>query len=151
MSNSSRICIVGGGIIGVSIGFHLSEAGCTNVTIVERTNIACAASGRAGGFLAKNWRTGAEGKFSESSFQAHNDLAKRLKEEFSTDVMYRRLTTLNLSINETESSTKRTDSKSTLPKWVTTEVDEQETLGNEETTAQVHPGYEFDKTIFPLN
>ncbi|CAF0763639.1 unnamed protein product [Adineta ricciae] len=140
MSNSSRICIIGGGIIGVSIGFHLSEAGCTNVTIVERTNIACAASGRAGGFLAKNWRTGDEGKFSESSFQAHNDLAKRLKEEFSTDVMYRRLTTLNLSINEAESSTKRTDSKSTLPKWVTTEVDEQETLGNEETTAQVHPG-----------
>ncbi|CAF1555584.1 unnamed protein product, partial [Adineta steineri] len=92
MTNPTRICIIGGGIIGASIAFHLSEAGCSNITIVERTNIACGASGRAGGFLAKNWRTGAEGKFSESSFLAHNELAERLKNEFSTDVLYRRLT-----------------------------------------------------------
>ena len=140
-----RVCIIGGGIIGASIAFHLSEAGCTDVTIVERTNIACGASGRAGGFLAKNWRSGAEGNFSETSFIAHSDLAERLKREFSTDVMYRRLTTFNLSINEVNPQTneiQQTKDHSSLPKWITADVREKELLGNEETTAQVHPGYD---------
>ena len=53
MSNPIRICIIGGGVIGASIAFHLSEAGCSHTTIVERTSIACGASGRAGGFLAR--------------------------------------------------------------------------------------------------
>ena len=139
-----RVCIVGGGIIGASIAFHLSEAGCTNIIIVERTNIACAASGRAGGFLAKNWRSGTEGQFSESSFLAHNALAERLKTEYGLDVLYRRLTTFNLSIAETSNRTGVTsDSRNdpSLPKWITGHVDEKEMLGNQETTAQVHPGY----------
>ncbi|CAF2707206.1 unnamed protein product [Rotaria sp. Silwood2] len=143
MANSNRICIIGGGIIGASIGFHLSEAGCSNITIVERTNIACGASGRAGGFLAKNWRSGVEGKFSESSFLAHSELSKRLKNEFSTDVMYRRLTTYNISIRETHGKTKtikQTNDNQSLPKWITGDVHEKEMLGNEDTTAQVHPG-----------
>ncbi|CAF3338730.1 unnamed protein product [Rotaria sp. Silwood1] len=143
MAHSNHICIIGGGIIGASIGFHLSEAGCSNITIVERTNIACGASGRAGGFLAKNWRSGVEGKFSESSFLAHSELSKRLKNEFSTDVMYRRLTTYNISVNETHGKTKtnkQTDDDKSLPKWITADVHEKEILGNEDTTAQVHPG-----------
>lgn len=137
-----RICIIGGGIIGASIAFHLTEAGCSNVTIVERTGVACGASGRAGGFLAKNWRSGAEGKFSEASFIAHSELAERLKNEFSVDVLYRRLTTFNLSIDETGKPTKKPTDQPSLPKWVTANVRESETLGTEETTAQVHPGYE---------
>jgi glycine/D-amino acid oxidase-like deaminating enzyme len=143
MANSIRICIIGGGIIGASIAFHLSEAGCSNITIVERTNIACGASGRSGGFLAKNWRSGAEGKFSESSFLAHSELAKRLKDEFATDVLYRRLTTINLSISESNDKTKKvkqTNDNQSLPKWITGDVNEQEIIGNEDTTAQVHPG-----------
>ncbi len=151
MANPIRICIIGGGIIGASTAFHLSEAGCSNITIIERTNIACGASGRSGGFLAKNWRSGAEGKFSESSFLAHSELAKRLKNEFSIDVMYRRLTTINLSISEINDKTKKikqsNDNKS-LPKWITAEVNEQEILGNEDTTAQVHPGYNLIKTKY---
>jgi glycine/D-amino acid oxidase-like deaminating enzyme len=147
MANPIRICIIGGGIIGASIGFHLSEAGCSNITIVERTNIACGASGRAGGFLAKNWRSGAEGKFSESSFIAHSELAERLKNEFSIDVMYRRLKTFNLSINEITDKTNQSSDDNSLPKWITANVNGKEMLGNEETTAQVHPGYDLINKI----
>ena len=138
-----RICIVGGGIIGASIGFHLSEAGCSNITIVERSNIACGASGRAGGFLAKNWRTGAEGKFSEASFIAHSQLAERLKNEFSTDVGYRRLTTFNVTIDERDETVDQmrpSQTNESLPKWITAGVSTHDILGDEETTAQVHPG-----------
>lgn len=146
-----RVCIIGGGIIGASIAFHLCEAGCTDVTIVERTNVACGASGRAGGFLAKNWRSGVEGKFSESSFIAHSELAERLKKDYSIDVMYRRLTTFNLSITEVDEQTgdkKQERNDQTLPKWITADVREKELLGDEETTAQVHPEYEEETERF---
>lgn len=143
MANSPRICIVGGGIIGASSAFHLSEAGCTNITIVERTNIACGASGRAGGFLAKDWRLGAEGQFSEASFQAHSKLAARLQTEFGFDVMYRRVTTFNVTVSETKNpkqTMKQAIHAKHLPEWFTADAHEHGNLGNEETTAQVHPG-----------
>lgn len=50
--NVGKIVIVGGGIIGCSIAYHLTELGVP-CTLVERCSIACAASGKAGGFLAR--------------------------------------------------------------------------------------------------
>lgn len=46
------IVIVGGGIIGCSIAYHITELGVP-CTLVERCSIACGASGKAGGFLAR--------------------------------------------------------------------------------------------------
>ena len=50
--NVGKIVIVGGGIIGCSVAYHLTELGVP-CTLVERCSIACAASGKAGGFLAR--------------------------------------------------------------------------------------------------
>src|SRR6267142_557425 len=36
MTNTADVVIIGGGIVGSSIAYHLSERGCTNVLIVER-------------------------------------------------------------------------------------------------------------------
>ena len=36
MTETADVVIVGGGIVGASVAYHLSEAGCTNVVIVER-------------------------------------------------------------------------------------------------------------------
>lgn len=47
-----NVVIVGGGIIGCSIAYHLTELGA-QCTLVERCSVACAASGKAGGFLAR--------------------------------------------------------------------------------------------------
>ncbi|HXZ78296.1 MAG TPA: FAD-dependent oxidoreductase, partial [Terriglobales bacterium] len=33
---SAEVVIVGGGIVGSSIAYHLTEAGCTDVLVVER-------------------------------------------------------------------------------------------------------------------
>jgi len=51
------IVIVGGGIIGVSTAYHLSlrKEAYKSVTIIERHAIAGCASGKSGGFLARNW------------------------------------------------------------------------------------------------
>src|ERR1700722_16842222 len=36
MARSADVVIIGAGIVGSSIAFHLTEAGCTNVLVVER-------------------------------------------------------------------------------------------------------------------
>ena len=62
-----RVLICGGGVIGASIAYFLSCRGVA-ATVIERTGLACAASGKAGGFLAwtgamarrsKRWRAAA--------------------------------------------------------------------------------------------
>eukprot|EP00049_Salpingoeca_infusionum_P005905 m.98875 g.98875 ORF g.98875 m.98875 type:complete len:57 (-) comp13128_c0_seq8:1308-1478(-) len=44
-----KVAIVGGGIIGVSTAYYLTLEG-HDVTVIEATEIAAAASGKAGGF-----------------------------------------------------------------------------------------------------
>ncbi|HEY1403715.1 MAG TPA: FAD-dependent oxidoreductase [Pyrinomonadaceae bacterium] len=36
MNRTAEVVIIGGGIIGASVGFHLAERGCTDVLVVER-------------------------------------------------------------------------------------------------------------------
>ena len=52
-----HVLICGGGVIGTSIAYFLSRRGI-RATVIERTGIACAASGKSGGFLARDWCDG---------------------------------------------------------------------------------------------
>ena len=52
-----RVVICGGGVIGACTAYFLSRRGI-DVTVVERTEVAAAASGKAGGFLALEWCAG---------------------------------------------------------------------------------------------
>jgi glycine/D-amino acid oxidase-like deaminating enzyme len=49
-----KVVIVGGGIVGASTAYYLALKGIAS-TIVERTEIAAAASGKAGGFLGRRF------------------------------------------------------------------------------------------------
>jgi glycine/D-amino acid oxidase-like deaminating enzyme len=57
VANPMRVLICGGGVIGASIAYFLSRRG-VKVTVIERSRIACAASGKSGGFLALDWCDG---------------------------------------------------------------------------------------------
>ncbi|KAK9949020.1 hypothetical protein M0R45_004568 [Rubus argutus] len=46
-----RVVVCGGGVIGVCTAYFLAKNGAV-VTLVEKSSVACAASGKAGGFLA---------------------------------------------------------------------------------------------------
>jgi FAD dependent oxidoreductase len=84
-----RVLICGGGVIGASIAYFLSCRGVA-ATVIERTGLACAASGKAGGFLALDWCAGTPlAPLARRSF----DLHARLAEEIGTDWGYRRLAT----------------------------------------------------------
>ena len=52
-----RVVICGGGVIGACTAYYLSRSGI-EVIVVERTEVAGAASGKAGGFLALDWCAG---------------------------------------------------------------------------------------------
>lgn len=58
MMAKQHIVIVGAGAVGACTAYYLSQKaprGLT-VTVIEKTNVACAASGKAGGFLALDWQ-----------------------------------------------------------------------------------------------
>ena len=73
-----RVLIVGGGVIGASLAYCLALRGA-KVTLIERSGIACAASGKAGGFLALDWCDGSLlNKLARRSFALHAELAASL-------------------------------------------------------------------------
>jgi len=84
-----KVLICGGGVIGASIAYFLSCRG-VNATVIEGTGLACAASGKSGGFLALDWCDGSSlAPLARRSFALHAQLV----EELSGDWGYRRLDT----------------------------------------------------------
>ena len=84
-----RVVICGGGVIGACTAYFLSRRGVA-VTVVERSEIAAAASGKAGGFLALDWCAGTPlDALARRSFQLHAELSREFPDAWS----YHRTTT----------------------------------------------------------
>ena len=82
-----RVVICGGGVIGACTAYFLSRRG-VEVTVVERAEVAAAASGKAGGFLALDWCAGTPlDALARRSFALHERLAGELDGEWG----YRRM------------------------------------------------------------
>ena len=82
-----RVLICGGGVIGAAIAYFLSRRG-VEVTVIERTGIANAASGKSGGFLALDWCDGTPLEaLARRSFALHASLPEEIGGEWG----YRRL------------------------------------------------------------
>ncbi|WVR05142.1 hypothetical protein IAU60_002154 [Kwoniella sp. DSM 27419] len=133
----SNICIIGGGIAGVSTAYFLAthplRSPSTRITLVEGTKIAAAASGKSGGFLAKDWHGAATADLSAMSYELHKSLA----EEFGGEKWgYRTVDTLSVETDATRKS-KRSAPLPWLPEGL---VHSSRSLGGHSTTAQVHPG-----------
>ncbi|KAL0543098.1 hypothetical protein IC582_018185 [Cucumis melo] len=145
-----KVVVCGGGVIGVCTAYFLAKNGAA-VTLVEKSAIACAASGKAGGFLAFDWCDGGPiSALARASFNLHRSLSQELDGPKSYG--YRALTTLSLTISESQkpSTPSNSSSKSTgnsvVPSWVDGPVQNTRTIGNTETTAQVHPQL-FTRTL----
>eukprot|EP00301_Raphidiophrys_heterophryoidea_P016371 c2593_g1_i1.p2 GENE.c2593_g1_i1~~c2593_g1_i1.p2 ORF type:complete len:187 (+),score=53.72 c2593_g1_i1:57-563(+) len=73
----AEIVIVGGGIVGVSTAYFLSQRG-KSALIVEATEVACAASGKAGGFLARDWGDADTQPLHQKGYALIAELSKQL-------------------------------------------------------------------------
>lgn len=129
-----HVVVCGAGIIGASVTYYLAKRG-VQCTVIERCSPACAASGKAGGFLARDWCDhNALGPLARLSFDMHAQLATELGE-----IDYRRVEALSVRVKE--GSTKRTqhaDGDNT-PDWLDGIEGRAKVIGSTETSAQVHP------------
>ena len=128
-----RVIVCGGGVIGAATAYYLARAGATP-TVIERTGVACGASGKSGGFLALDWCDGsALGPLARRSFGLHGELDAALPDRFG----YRRVTTLHL-----QHDARRTAAggpPSGLPAWLSPATIAAQRLGTPETTAAIEP------------
>jgi glycine/D-amino acid oxidase-like deaminating enzyme len=119
--------------VGASVAYFLARGGI-RVTVVERSGVACAASGKSGGFLALDWCDGSLlGPLARASFALHADLAR----ELGTDYGYRRMETFMLVARERGG--RAGDHRVAAPAWLDAEGTVIDALGSVETTAQVDP------------
>jgi glycine/D-amino acid oxidase-like deaminating enzyme len=125
-----HVLICGGGVIGTSIAYFLSCRGVA-ATVIESTGIACAASGKSGGFLARDWCDGSPlAPLVRRSFDLHGELAEAIGDNWG----YRRLDTYGgFAGFPGVRSAYQLD-------WMSDEVSVTQALGSPVTTAQVHPG-----------
>ena len=132
--NTKRVVICGGGVIGVSIAYFLS-CRAIEAIVIERSGLACAASGKSGGFLALDWCDGSPLEpLARRSFSLHASLARDLDGDWG----YRRLDTYGGFASAREPPHRRR--RSSHLDWLSADVEIGSRLGSHETTAQVHPG-----------
>jgi glycine/D-amino acid oxidase-like deaminating enzyme len=126
-----RVLICGGGVIGALVAYYLSRRNVEAV-VIERTGLACAASGKSGGFLALDWCDGSPLEaLARRSFALH----AALPEEIGGDWGYRRMTTYGGFAD----AHGRGHGRNSPVDWLSDDVVVEHRLGTTETTAQVDP------------
>src|SRR5438477_9620723 len=96
VSPPRHVLVCGAGVVGASVAYFLARRGVA-VTVVERSGVACAASGKSGGFLALDWCDDSPlGPLARASFALHAELAR----ELGADYGYRRVETFMLAARE---------------------------------------------------
>jgi len=73
-----NVVIVGGGVIGAAVCYYLTQKGAKNVTLIERFEVACHASGKSGGFLARGWGNSVTAPLHKLSFDLIEELSSTL-------------------------------------------------------------------------
>jgi glycine/D-amino acid oxidase-like deaminating enzyme len=128
-----RVLVCGGGVIGAATAWHLAKAGATPI-LIERTAVACGASGKSGGFLALDWCDGsALEPLARRSFELHSQLAAAMPGRWG----YRPVTTLHLRHDGRHPAA--ANARTALPDWLAPETTPVQLLGTEQTTAQLDP------------
>lgn len=128
-----RIVICGAGVIGAAIAYYLSRRGAAAI-LVERSGVACAASGKSGGFIALDWCDGQpQAALARASFALHAELAEILP----CDVGYRRLETLAVVTSERRDVSRY--GRAPVPPWLSPACAVGGVIGDARSTAQIHP------------
>jgi glycine/D-amino acid oxidase-like deaminating enzyme len=155
-SQGRNIVIVGGGIQGTSCAFHLHQSSYlrpgSSITILESQELASAASGKGGGFMARSWGDGTDTQtLHELAFDMYESLSSELNLE-----SYRKLPVISVSPGSKNNG--KQDNKKTypelskiIPNWLDGSVGRLTAMGWGEDTAQVTPKEFVHKMIEYVN
>ena len=128
-----NVVVCGAGVIGASIAYFLAERGVA-ATLVERNEIACAASGKSGGFIARDWCDGQpQSELARTSFDLHAELARALDADYG----YRRIDTLLVAGSDRGDVGRYRGMVS--PAWLDGRCAAHSPIGSTDTTATIHP------------
>ena len=128
-----KVLICGGGVIGTSIAYFLSLRGVESL-VVERAGVANAASGKSGGFLARDWCDGSPlAALARRGFDLHAELAG----SFGRDWGYRRIETLGVVASDRQDVARF--GRLPSPDWLGSASAVYGRIGNPATTAQIDP------------
>ena len=126
MVNPPPIVIAGAGLHGAALAYYLTQRGVKPL-VIERHSVAAAASGKGGGFLARDWGSGPTVQLHHTSFALHAELAETLGIE-----SYRRIPVVSVTPGR---RTKRTRD---LVPWLDGEMAQMEYM-DQDGGAQVAP------------
>ena len=125
MTNSTDVAIIGGGIMGGSIAYHLAKLGVKS-TIFERESIGCEASGVATGMIsAMSIDTpGPYLDLARASFDKYKTLIPEMEDASGVHTYYGEISWLDLAFTEEDEAANRANMewrRSLMPKvsWVT--------------------------------
>src|SRR5258705_7799651 len=94
----AEIVIVGGGVMGLSIAYHLARRGLHDVVVIERGYLAEGASGRNGGGVRQQWSTEINIRLMQESVE----LCRRFAVDLGVNVWFRQGGYLFLAPSTTE-------------------------------------------------
>ena len=127
------VVICGAGVIGASTAYFLALRGVA-VSLVERRGVACAASGKSGGFIARDWCDGQpQGGLAQASFDLHAELARTLDADYG----YKRIDTLLVAGSDRGNVEQFRRMNS--PPWLDGRCAVHSAIGTADTTATIHP------------
>lgn len=79
MRDHADVVVVGAGIMGLSIAYHLAASGVPSVTVVDRSYLCGGASGRNGGGVRAQWSSEANVRLMQESIRICRDFASKMK------------------------------------------------------------------------
>ncbi|MFW6121240.1 MAG: NAD(P)/FAD-dependent oxidoreductase, partial [Petrotogales bacterium] len=84
MMNKASVVIIGGGIIGTSIAYHLCKNGIKDIVLLEKDYLSAGSTGRCGGGIRQQWSERANVRLAMRSVE----LFQKFKEEIGLDIEY---------------------------------------------------------------
>jgi len=133
----SHVVVVGGGIQGTSVAYHLAKNSNAKIVLLEAKAPASAASGKGGGFMARSWGDGSPTQgLHHLAFDMYETMAKELGCE-----TYRKLPVLSVSpaYDGLKIAQKDKILKNILPSWLDGTVGRISAMGMGDDTAQITP------------
>jgi len=98
LARSANVGIIGGGIMGTSIAFHLAEAGVRDIVVIERDTLGSGSSAKPLGGVRATFSEPGNIQLGQRSLEAY----ERFHEAFKTDIGLQQVGYLFLCRNESE-------------------------------------------------